>query len=420
MDKENDISEREKLYHEVWTEPVTTVAKRYSLSDNGLRKRCKALRIPLPPVGYWAKKQAGKTVMEQPKLPPLPIALVMEASINQDSDSELNIDNYDNDFTEAFFKWCEKLIVPSNIKQYDMLIEQHIKEMALRKERESISYLNEFSFLLRYELEKGKSHSKNVAILDVEVSEGQRKRAYCFMHFLIQSIRELHGRVTVDNGDKDNTQIEIGGYHFICRLSEQKAKRRNVISEIQKTVSLRPAYEQVPTGILEFTLKEYTRYWHEEEPKHRVVFKFTDEQNQSLEQQIQTIFKDLYRSIIEMKKEDDLERLEKEKRESTLQQQLEEQKRIKEKQHRLEIIRQQKQELFTFSMQHMKKWNQTKDIHAYIDDVKMHISGLDEESQQKVIQYCSLINEYLDEQNLIPEIIKEIDSLQSITSLTGK
>ena len=42
--------EREKLYNEVWTEPVTTVAQRYDISDNGLRKHCKRLGIPLPQV----------------------------------------------------------------------------------------------------------------------------------------------------------------------------------------------------------------------------------------------------------------------------------------------------------------------------------------------------------------------------------
>lgn len=44
--------EREALYAEVWTDPVSTVSKRYRLSDNGLRKICKKLGVPLPPIGY--------------------------------------------------------------------------------------------------------------------------------------------------------------------------------------------------------------------------------------------------------------------------------------------------------------------------------------------------------------------------------
>lgn len=54
--------EREKLFDEVWTTPVTKLAKGYGLSDVGLRKICVALDVPLPPRGYWAKLAAGKRI----------------------------------------------------------------------------------------------------------------------------------------------------------------------------------------------------------------------------------------------------------------------------------------------------------------------------------------------------------------------
>ena len=60
--------EREKLYEEVWAEPVVAVAKRYGISDVGLRKICKRLGVPLPPLGHWAKVQAGRKVT-RPNLP---------------------------------------------------------------------------------------------------------------------------------------------------------------------------------------------------------------------------------------------------------------------------------------------------------------------------------------------------------------
>ena len=37
--------ERETVYAEVWAEPVTTVAKRYGISDVGLRKICAKLDV---------------------------------------------------------------------------------------------------------------------------------------------------------------------------------------------------------------------------------------------------------------------------------------------------------------------------------------------------------------------------------------
>lgn len=60
---------RDKLHEEVWTEPVSTVAKRYGVSDVGLRKVCISLDVPLPPRGYWARKKAGQDVQVTP-LPP--------------------------------------------------------------------------------------------------------------------------------------------------------------------------------------------------------------------------------------------------------------------------------------------------------------------------------------------------------------
>jgi hypothetical protein len=62
--------DRETLYNEVWTEPVTVVAQRYGLSDVGLAKICRSLAIPLPSRGYWAKIKAGK-IMGRAPLPAL-------------------------------------------------------------------------------------------------------------------------------------------------------------------------------------------------------------------------------------------------------------------------------------------------------------------------------------------------------------
>jgi hypothetical protein len=51
---------RQELYNLVWAEPMITVCKRFGLTDNGLRKQCKSMDIPTPPVGYWSKLKHGK------------------------------------------------------------------------------------------------------------------------------------------------------------------------------------------------------------------------------------------------------------------------------------------------------------------------------------------------------------------------
>jgi hypothetical protein len=50
--------ERQALYDEVWSAPMVKVAKKYGLSDRGLAKICARLDIPVPPRGYWARKEA--------------------------------------------------------------------------------------------------------------------------------------------------------------------------------------------------------------------------------------------------------------------------------------------------------------------------------------------------------------------------
>jgi hypothetical protein len=60
MHDDDSPLDRQKLYDEVWSDPVSIVAQRYGLSDVGLAKICRKLRIPLPGRGYWAKVKVGK------------------------------------------------------------------------------------------------------------------------------------------------------------------------------------------------------------------------------------------------------------------------------------------------------------------------------------------------------------------------
>ena len=59
---------REELYGLVWARPMTEVAQDFQISDRAMAKVCAKKQVPVPPRGYWAKKNAGMTV---PK-PPLP------------------------------------------------------------------------------------------------------------------------------------------------------------------------------------------------------------------------------------------------------------------------------------------------------------------------------------------------------------
>jgi len=57
---------REEFYELVWSKPMTHLAKEFSISDVALHKICKKHGIPNPPLGWWAKKAAGKRVKQIP------------------------------------------------------------------------------------------------------------------------------------------------------------------------------------------------------------------------------------------------------------------------------------------------------------------------------------------------------------------
>ncbi|MBX9657262.1 MAG: hypothetical protein K2X00_01755 [Nitrospiraceae bacterium] len=60
---------RQILYDQVWSTPMTKVAKEYGISDVALAKICKKLTVPYPGRGYWRRIETGKTV-KQTALPP--------------------------------------------------------------------------------------------------------------------------------------------------------------------------------------------------------------------------------------------------------------------------------------------------------------------------------------------------------------
>jgi len=63
---------RSELYEEVWSAPMTRLAKQLGISDVGLAKACRRHDVPAPPRGYWAKLAAGhkppRTPLPNPKL----------------------------------------------------------------------------------------------------------------------------------------------------------------------------------------------------------------------------------------------------------------------------------------------------------------------------------------------------------------
>jgi len=57
---------RDELYEDVWSHPLTALASKYSVSAVAIGKTCRKLLVPLPGRGYWAKKAHGHAVTRTP------------------------------------------------------------------------------------------------------------------------------------------------------------------------------------------------------------------------------------------------------------------------------------------------------------------------------------------------------------------
>lgn len=55
---------RRAMYDLVWSKPMTKIAEEFGVSDVALKKACDRHRVPTPPRGYWAKKEADKPVKQ--------------------------------------------------------------------------------------------------------------------------------------------------------------------------------------------------------------------------------------------------------------------------------------------------------------------------------------------------------------------
>ena len=73
--------QREALYEETWAEPMSSLAKRYNISDVALAKVCRKLQVPVPPRGYWARIRNGYKVTKPP-LPQLPRGKQTSATVS--------------------------------------------------------------------------------------------------------------------------------------------------------------------------------------------------------------------------------------------------------------------------------------------------------------------------------------------------
>jgi len=426
------IDDREKLFNEVWKEPMTTLAKRYGISDNGLRKRCNKLRIPLPPAGYWAKLKAGKKVMKKPKLPPLSILAIYGEGyegaddsyyeirefieIDNIPDDELsNIDGLDlltNDAKEAFLKRCSRIKIPSKIEHYDTLIKEHQNEIEYRKVRDKEYRLQPYFFFLPWKTKV--ENRNNRAVLSIQVSDKQASRAYKIIDTIFKAVKEFNGISQIDTHDKDSCLVSIFGHSFEFLMIEHKVKRRDLISNSQQEnieKKFRPMYESVFNGELEIEFKERFNYWEKGKIPKTVIF--SDCINSPIENQLGEIFKELYKLANENKianviSENKSKKIEEEQKrvheieEENKRKLLEIEERNRRKQHLVQNIEQQ-----------MDGWFKAQKLLSYAKELEVLVAATNDETTKELLSaYISLVRKKAEKLEPIKDVLNELKAIE--------
>lgn len=176
---------RQDLYDRVWSKAMRIAAPELGLSDVGLKKICKRLDIPTPPLGYWAKKEFGKA----PKQPPLPA--------NGDAELE-GIKFYPNAQVGRSEMASEvvEILVQEKAKENRIVVSDRLDEPCLLVERTSKSLK-----AARAD-EDGIVQPRAKKTLDVHVAPDSVERAMLIMDTLLNALeaRSLHVQLRDHDG----------------------------------------------------------------------------------------------------------------------------------------------------------------------------------------------------------------------------
>ena len=229
---------RNQLFDLVWTEPLLRLSKRYCISDNGLRKMCKSMSIPLPPNGYWQKIKYGKHVMKP--------NLFKQYSGKKEVVLKPRTENC-NKLSTAIS--AEGLQVKGIIADENPLLEVPDR-LSSRPDPLITSTKAYFEAKKRYDWRKNESYPDRINVLNINVAEGSLSRAYRILDTLIKLLQSRNHEVKVSNY-KSIAVIE--GEEISFRLREKNKETLENTSYGSRIMK--------PTGDFVFAFGEYS--WRE-------------------------------------------------------------------------------------------------------------------------------------------------------------
>lgn len=365
--------EREKLYNEVWTDPVTTVAQRYDLSDNGLRKHLKRLWIPLPPSGYWAKVKAGQKTT-RPSLPEVrgelkryvhSYAIKFRSDIDRLTDEELkssgDLSILTDDTISFIHEICSKLKVKSQLRNPHKLITEHKEESEYRRKRDKA--LDQARFNVNYYNITKSKYRVNKGILPIQVSDVNLNRAYRLLDAIINTIDEMEGYSSADiSSGKDIACFVVMRTDFYFELNEEKNRKKRRSSEEE---------EAFPNLVLSMNAKN----WFYRNIHYSLEYK--DKDDEPLESQVGKIILEMFQTASKIHIEEILEEREYER-----------EKKERERQQKLELMRLGELDEIKILDQAASDWEKAQRIRNFVDSMELIIGEVEgQEKREKLLKW---------------------------------
>ena len=226
--KEQTLS-REELYNLVWSTPFTALAKKYAISDSGLRKICIKMDVPLPTTSHWVKVKYNKAVK------------IIELSKNQKVDNEVTLFLREEDdpgikgLPSPFMTLMQEIIAKegNNLKVPERLTNPC--DLIIRAKKSISEDRPDYStHLVR----------ASYGELNIEVSQDNIGRALRFMDTFIKVMESRGHRIY--NEDRF-TYLQILGEKIRIRCSEKLNRSPNLDKSTYSD------YKFSPSGILVFS-----------------------------------------------------------------------------------------------------------------------------------------------------------------------
>lgn len=345
---EEIVFNREELYEEVWSAPMSSLSKKYSISDVGLAKICKKLKIPVPGRGYWAKG-----VMSKPTLPSLKYGDPSAHTLRREKIDVLPIDEAHEAEAQPLIAFEEDPI--NNIQVHERLKSPHpLVERTLNalKEGRTDTY--------------GRIYLTSDKCFNVSITRNSVGKAMRILDAVLKSFDKrgfaLSLGTDAQNSSKDRnlTRVTILKQKIEISLDEPVKKVERILSPAEEKDRLKhpwkyEKYMYVPSG--EIALKINNVYWGE------IRHTWSDGKTGRLEHCLNDFMIGLIRASSVLRSVELKWEIERNERQDREQKRAAEEKRIQEEQERLSRL-----------LQDVENWDKSRRIRAYIDAVREKVT----------------------------------------------